>query len=153
MSVSPKGHSDNVFVHVYPGEQFQYEVRIPAAGRQGPGLFWYHPHAHGVVEKQILGGLSGGLVVDGSDSLFPFLNGLPERFFFIKHVEPHEDVEVISINGQLDPLVQIKPGEMQFWRLANIGATLFMRLRIEGMSLYVLATDGHPLPQPRKVTE
>ena len=54
MSVSPQGSSDNVFVHVQPGETFQYQVRIPASGRQGPGLFWYHPHAHGFVNDQIL---------------------------------------------------------------------------------------------------
>lgn len=69
MSVSPQGNSDNVFIHVYPGETFQYEVRIPASGRQGPGLFWYHPHAHGFVDDQILGGMSGALVVDGIDQL------------------------------------------------------------------------------------
>ena len=65
MSVSPKGKSDNVFIHVHPGQDFNYEVSIPAHGRQGPGLFWYHPHAHGFVLKQMLGGMSGGLVVDG----------------------------------------------------------------------------------------
>lgn len=85
MSVSPQGNSDNVFVHVHPGQQFEYEVRIPARGHQGPGFFWYHPHAHGFVEKQIRGGMSGGLVVEGSEQLFPILQGLPERFFLIKH--------------------------------------------------------------------
>ena len=73
MSVSPQGHSDNVFVHVHPGETFQYEVRIPSAGRQGPGLYWYHPHAHGSVDDQILGGMSGALVVDGFERLHPLL--------------------------------------------------------------------------------
>ncbi len=91
MSVSPQGNSDNVFVHVHPGETFRYEVRIPAAGRQGPGLFWYHPHAHGFVNDQILGGLSGALVVDGIERLFPILQGLPERFFFIKHAKLGND--------------------------------------------------------------
>jgi suppressor of ftsI len=80
MSVSPRRNSDNVFVHVHPGATFQYEVRIPASGRQGPGLFWYHPHAHGFVNDQILGGMSGGLVVDGMERLIPILQGLPERF-------------------------------------------------------------------------
>ena len=47
MGVSPQGNSDNVFVHVHPGQVFQYEVNIPVHGRQGPGLFWYQPHAHG----------------------------------------------------------------------------------------------------------
>jgi FtsP/CotA-like multicopper oxidase with cupredoxin domain len=153
MTVSPRGNSDNVFVHVHPGDEFAYEVRVPATGRQGPGLFWYHPHAHGVVAKQMLGGMSGGLVVDGSEQLFPILQGLPERFFLIKHAELGEGNEIISINGQLNPMVQVRPGEMQFWRIANIGATLFIKFQIEGMPLYVMATDGHPLSQPRKMSE
>jgi FtsP/CotA-like multicopper oxidase with cupredoxin domain len=153
LSVSPQGRSDNVFVHVHPGQEFKYEVSIPANGRQRPGLFWYHPHAHGVVAKQMLGGMSGGLVIEGSEQLFPILQGLPERFFLIKHAELGDDNQIISINGQLDPLVQIRPGEMQFWRIANIGATLFIKLGIAGMPLYVLATDGHHLSRPRRVTE
>jgi len=153
MAVSPKGNSDNVFVCVEPGREFEYEVRIPATGRQRPGLFWYHPHAHGVVAKQILGGMSGGLVVDGFETLFPIVRGLPERFFLIKHAELGGDREIISINGQLNPVVEIRPGEMQFWRIANIGATLFIKFHIEGMPLYVMAADGHPRSRPERTTE
>jgi FtsP/CotA-like multicopper oxidase with cupredoxin domain len=152
MSVSPQGQGDNVFVHVHPGGTFNYEVQIPARGRQGPGLFWYHPHAHGVVDKQIMGGMSGGLVVEGSDKLYPFLKDLPERFLFLKQAQVG-DRELLSINGQLDPVVEIRPGEMQLWRIANISAELFARLRIDAMPLYVLATDGHPLPRPSRRTE
>jgi suppressor of ftsI len=47
----------------------------------------------------------------------------------------------------------VEPGEMQFWRIAHIGASQFFKFRIEGMPLYVVATDGHALPRPRKVTE
>lgn len=152
MSVSPQGQGDNVFVHVHPGGTFNYEVQIPARGRQGPGLFWYHPHAHGVVDKQIMGGMSGGLVVEGSDKLYPILKDLPERFLFLKQAQVG-DRELLSINGQLDPVVEIRPGEMQLWRIANISAELFARLRIDAMPLYVLATDGHPLPRPGRMTE
>jgi FtsP/CotA-like multicopper oxidase with cupredoxin domain len=151
LSVSPRGRSDNVFVHVSPGHEFEYEVRIPASGRQGPGLFWYHPHGHGFVTKQILGGLSGALVVDGGETQFPILQDLPERFLLIKHVEPGGGREVVSINGQMNPVVEIRPGEIQLWRIANIGATLFSPFQIEGMSLYAIATDGHPLSRPRKI--
>jgi suppressor of ftsI len=42
---------------------------------------------------------------------------------------------------------------MQFWRIAHIGASEFYRFRVEGMPLYVVATDGHALSQPRKMTE
>jgi suppressor of ftsI len=153
MSVSPQGNSDNVFVHIQPREAFQYQVRIPASGRQGPGLFWYHPHAHGFVNDQILGGLSGALVVDGMDQLFPFLRGLPERFFLIKHVKLADESEIVSINGQVNPVVAMHAGEMQFWRIAHIGASDFYKFRVEGVPLYVMATDGHALSQPRKMTE
>ncbi len=153
MSVSPQGNSDNVFVHVQPGDTFQYEVRIPASGRQGPGLFWYHPHAHGFVNDQILGGMSGALVVDGIDQLFPLLHGLPERFFLIKHVKLADESEIVSINGQINPAVAMRSGEMQFCRIAHIGASEFYKFRVEGMPLYVVATDGHALSQPRKMTE
>jgi suppressor of ftsI len=153
MAVSPQGNSDNVFVHVHPGQRFDYEVRIPARGRQRPGLFWYHPHAHGVVAKQILGGMSGGLVVDGFETLFPIVKGLPERFLLIKHAELGGDPDIISINGQRNPLVQIAPGELQFWRIAHIGATLFIKFAIEGMPVYVVATDGHPRSRPERLTE
>jgi suppressor of ftsI len=40
MNVSPRGRSDNVFIHVLPGHEFNYEVTVPSAGRQGPGMFW-----------------------------------------------------------------------------------------------------------------
>jgi suppressor of ftsI len=53
----------------------------------------------------------------------------------------------------LNPVVEIRPGEMQFWRIANIGATLFIPLQIQSMSLYVVATDGHPLSRPRKISD
>lgn len=153
MSVSPQGNSDNVFIHVHPGETFQYEVRIPASGRQGPGLFWYHPHAHGFVNDQILGGMSGALVVDGIEQLFPLLHGLPERIFLIKHVKLADESEIVSINGQINPAVAMRSGEMQFWRIAHIGASEFYKFSVEGMPLYVVATDGHALSQPRKMTE
>src|SRR5712671_2351539 len=153
MHVSPQGNGDNVFIHVHPGQQFDYAVQVPATGRQGPGFFWYHPHAHGVVDKQILGGMSGGLVVDGSEQLFPILGDLAERFLLLKHAEVGEDSEIISINGQVEPVVEMRPGEPQFWRIGNIGAEMFFKFRIDGVRLYAVATDGNPLSRPSPVAD
>ncbi len=153
MSVSPRGNSDNVFIHLHPGDEFDYEVHIPAKGRQGPGFFWYHPHAHGSVNKQVLGGMSGGLIVEGSDQLYPILRGLPEKCLLVKHREFGEGNEVVFINGQRNPAFDIKPGEMQFWRIGHIGASLFIKFRIDGIPLYVVGRDGHPLTRPQKVDE
>jgi FtsP/CotA-like multicopper oxidase with cupredoxin domain len=57
LHVSPQGHGDNVFVHVGPGESFQYRIQIPRD--HDPGLYWFHAHAHGFVSEQIIAGLSG----------------------------------------------------------------------------------------------
>jgi len=154
MSVSPQGNSDNVFIHVHPGHQFEYEVRIPATGRQRPGLFWYHPHAAWrCCQTDFSAACPADLSSTVSKISFRSCRRCRKRFFLIKHAELGEDNEIISINGQLNPIVQIRPGEMQFWRIANIGATLLIKFRIEGMPLYAVATDGHPLSQPRKITE
>jgi FtsP/CotA-like multicopper oxidase with cupredoxin domain len=77
---------------------------------------------------------------------------MPERFLLIKHAKVGDD-QLVSLNGQINPSIAMRPGEMQFWRIAHIGASLFIKFRIEGMALYVIGTDGHPLSQPRKVSE
>src|SRR5262252_9386549 len=77
---------------------------------------------------------------------------MPERFLLIKHAQIGGG-EVVSINGQINPSIAMRPGEMQFWRIAHIGASLFVKFSIEGMALYVIGTDGHPLSQPRKISE
>ena len=87
------------------------------------------------------------------DELFQLLRGLPERLLLIKHVQLADEREIISINGQLNPSVGMRAGEMQFWRIAHIGASKFLKFRIEGMPLYVVATDGHALSQPRRMTD
>jgi FtsP/CotA-like multicopper oxidase with cupredoxin domain len=152
MSVSPNGASDNVFIRVDAGDEFQYEVKIPADGRQGPGLFWYHPHSHGYVWEQLSGGMAGGIVVDGFEQYYPIVKNIPERFLFIENRE-HKELDIFPINGQLNPAVAMRPGEVEFWRIANINATEFIKIGAPGMPFYVLATDGHPLSRPQRQTQ
>jgi suppressor of ftsI len=152
LGVSPRNNSDNVFIHVHPGDELEYEVRIPAHDRQGPGLFWYHPHVHGVVAEQISGGLSGGIVIEGFERYFPLVADFQETLLLIKYAEIAGQ-EIITVNGQVNPVIPIRPGEVQFWRIAHIGATLFTKLRIDNLPLYVLATDGHALSRPQRLDE
>jgi suppressor of ftsI len=146
LNVSPRGNGDNIFVHVRPGTSFTYRVEIPV--KRDVGLFWYHSHAHGRASPQIIGGLSGGLIVDGSEHFYSFLKELQERVLLLKHLpDPRPDwQELVTVNGVVAPTIPIHPGEVQYWRIANIGADLFLKLTIGGMPLYVVATDGHYLP-------
>jgi len=62
LHVSPEGNADNVFARVRPGETRTYTYNIPQDHRGG--LFWYHPHAHGTVAKQVAAGLAGAIVIE-----------------------------------------------------------------------------------------
>jgi FtsP/CotA-like multicopper oxidase with cupredoxin domain len=71
----------------------------------------------------------------------------------LKHTELSEGNQIISVNGQIEPIVEMRPGEAQFWRIGNIGAEMFIKFRVEGVQLYGLATDGHPLSRPRPIAD
>jgi FtsP/CotA-like multicopper oxidase with cupredoxin domain len=73
LTVSPLGISDNIFRHMEPGTAHQMELDIP---KDHPaGTFWYHPHVHGTVTYQFLGGMAGFLIVRGGPGT---LDAVPE---------------------------------------------------------------------------
>ena len=152
LDVSPLGHGDNVFVHVNPGSDFTYNVRIP---QKHVGLFWFHPHMHGDVDRQIIGGMSGGIVVEGSERLYPILKNLTERVVLFKHhaIGRADYDELVTVNGAVAPTFTIRPGETQFWMLGHIGADRFLRVKIDGMPFYLIGRDGYFLPRPIKMDE
>lgn len=84
MEAPPSGSADNIFVHVQPGASFTYSFTVP----EHPGLFWYHPHAHGRTSAQIIGGMSGAIIVEGDERYYPFLAQMRERLLLLKHI-PH----------------------------------------------------------------
>ena len=87
LTVPPVCHQDDVLnTLIQAGDQpFEYRLRIPA--NEPPGLYWYHPHVHGVTKTQVLGGASGALIVEGVESTIPALAGLAERVFIIRDRE------------------------------------------------------------------
>ena len=61
LHVSPEGHGDTVLVAVPPGASFDYDYQLTAD--HPPGVYWYHPHHHGMVAEQVFGGLYGAIIV------------------------------------------------------------------------------------------
>ena len=49
-----------------------------------PGLYWYHPHVHGIAERTTQGGASGAIIVDGIETIPAAVAGLPQRVFVIR---------------------------------------------------------------------
>jgi suppressor of ftsI len=151
LQVSPLGRGDNVFLNIEPDTTFQYEMPIPADHPQG--LFWYHPHFHPEVNTQIAGGLSGGLIVGDILAPFPSLADIPERIMLLKdlkiaHGAPVEFPDPAgptrrTINGLYMPRLTMQPGQLEFWRLGNIGANIYYQIDLGGQPFYVIAQDGN----------
>jgi FtsP/CotA-like multicopper oxidase with cupredoxin domain len=157
LNVSPRINpdatvSDNILIQADPGTQVNYKIQIPAT--HNPGLYWYHAHLHGLAEKQVMGGLSGGLIVEGVLDPFPELKDIRERVMLLKDIQitpqgglpddidPGGDTNR-TVNGTIEPTLALGQGEIQFWRIANIGADLYYRLKIDGLVFEELARDGN----------
>lgn len=163
LNVSPKCHSDDVLTTlIQPGTApFRFNIQIPTD--EPPGLYWYHPHIHGFTEFQVNGGAAGALIVEGMDKVRPEVAGLTERVFVIRQQYlvpwvpgPYQ----LTLNYQVayypnlpSPVIKMKPGEKQFWRVANATIQDFMPLQVQfdgvPQKLQVIALDGYPLAKPR----
>jgi FtsP/CotA-like multicopper oxidase with cupredoxin domain len=162
MNVSPDCHQDDVLTTlIQPGSPgFGFKIPIPVD--EPPGLYWYHPHIHGFTEFQVNGGAAGALVVEGMNKVRPEVDGLTERVFTIRQQYlvpwipgPYQ----LSINFQVSafplphPIIQMQPGEKQFWRILNATIQDFMPLQVQvngvPQKMELIALDGYPLAKPR----
>ena len=163
MNIPPTCHQDDVInTLIQPGTPgFKYKIPIPLT--QPPGLYWYHPHVHGFTEFQVNGGAAGALIVEGMEKVHPEVAGLPERVFIIRQQfqipwipGPYQltiNYQVAQLIGGAKPIIQMKPGEKQFWRVANATLQDFMPLQVivNGVAqpLQVVSLDGYPLAEIR----
>jgi FtsP/CotA-like multicopper oxidase with cupredoxin domain len=153
-TVSPKAPSDDIFPMIHSDSSYDYRVVFPSAHDRG--LFWYHPHPHGGSEAQVKAGMSGVLIVEGQlEQNYPWLQNVPERILMLKAYLPpgHEDGKAATknINGRASYTTTIRPGELQYWRVANIAADAFFNLRIDGTRMWQIARDANPLRAPEAV--
>jgi suppressor of ftsI len=168
LTVSPDAPQDDVLTMLaMPGKSLHYTVQIPED--HPPGLYWYHTHPHGESYRQALDGMSGALVIEGIESYFPGLAGLPERVLVVRGrsigndtqsadlkqrvnlssdicgAEPEPPEEVMTVNGVVRPQIEIAPGERQFWRVVNASADRYVDLELEGQTFEIVAMDGMPI--------
>ena len=82
-NVTPQCGGDNVTKTIInSGTTFQYSFTFPID--EPPGLYWYHPHIHGLAERDLLGGAMCALVVDGIQNVQPAVSGLREKLIVIR---------------------------------------------------------------------
>jgi FtsP/CotA-like multicopper oxidase with cupredoxin domain len=87
LTVPPVCHQDDVLkTSIQPTDPpFEYRFQIPAD--EPPGLYWYHPHIHGFSSKEVSGGASGAMIIEGLEQANAEVAGLPERVLVIRDQE------------------------------------------------------------------
>ncbi|HEU4415366.1 MAG TPA: multicopper oxidase domain-containing protein [Candidatus Angelobacter sp.] len=161
-NTSPVCHQDEV-IHtvINSGQSFQYNLAFPTD--EPPGLYWYHPHIHGIAEGAVLGGASGAIVVEGLENVQPAVAGLRQRIMVLRDqvvaggLTPGGDVPSwdLTLNNipiaypALTPaIIKMKAGESQLWRFTNSSADSLVDLQVlfdgAAQTLQIVGLDGVP---------
>ncbi|GAB3003627.1 multicopper oxidase family protein [Saccharothrix stipae] len=137
---------DAPLAHVAPGATSVQEFDVPAGVA---GTYWYHPHAHGDVERQLLAGLAGPIVVTGpTDEL---LEPCDDRVLVFTRTGAE-----ISVNGVVRPVLTPTAGRTRLRLLnATAGDHLLVGVLRSGdrTALHLVATDGGFVAEPVGITE
>jgi len=163
LHVSPKGQGDNVFVNSPSGNTFTNKYTIPMD--HIPGQYWYHPHRHMYVTNQVAAGMAGTIIIKADTPeeralakyrtrLMVFQDFQIENGVVVAPGQPSSAPLLTHVNGQLQPVVDMRPGETQRWRMANLQANNFLRIQVPaGMKAWIIATDGNPTSRPIPVDD
>lgn len=132
---------------------------------QSPGTHWYHAHKHGSTTIDVSNGFVGAFIIEGQydDEINEVYKAYGPEWTRTQPVmvinqfgsSPNLKGSVaggggqdkgpdFSLNGQTDPVVNMKPGEVQMWRILNASGragALFLTPPA-GLNWKVLARDG-----------
>lgn len=150
---------DNPFLEIPPGESLVYEFVVPEGSA---GLFWYHPHVHGLLARQLFAGLAGAIVVEGPADATPELRAAEEHVIVLKDLslrdgrpEPHKatdwadgkEGEMVLVNGRAQPVLDVTRPLLRL-RFVNASNARFYKLKLEGHPWHLIGTDGGLIEKP-----
>lgn len=161
-NTSPACHRDEaIHTVINSGQRFQYSLKFPLD--QPPGLYWYHPHVHGIAEAAVQGGASGAIIVEGIENVQPLVSGLPERLLIIRDQSvaaeqtagasaPSWDVSLnyvpVPYPNFTPAIIHMNRDEEEFWRVVNASADTIIDLQVQfdgvPQPLVLVGLDGVP---------
>jgi len=150
-----------VFARIEPGETRRYDYELP--GDHPSGLFWYHPHQHGDVARQVGAGLVGAIIVEDALDDVDGIAATSERLWVLN--DPSSADRTLSgmdqmhgragpavlVNGVSGPNVEATGGRTERWRIVNASASRPMPFAIDGLTMTLIGTDGGRLAEPLDV--
>jgi FtsP/CotA-like multicopper oxidase with cupredoxin domain len=104
----------------------------PDSMGQAPGTHWYHAHKHGSTALNLANGMAGALIIEGDygATLRDYYQSkgqpLTEQVLMLQQfsavlglLRPVGTKDLVSVNGQYTPILEMKPNQTQLWRIVN----------------------------------
>jgi FtsP/CotA-like multicopper oxidase with cupredoxin domain len=134
-----------------------YQIDIPQ--HHPAGIYWFHPHAHGISLNQISAGLAGLITIGQIEDYLPDLPAdINTRHLILKDIQINGDKTLntqeepelchsrssvpgicsgkkgakwyYTVNGQLNPLITVKP-KGEIWRITNASGNVTYDLQLK----------------------
>jgi FtsP/CotA-like multicopper oxidase with cupredoxin domain len=99
---------------------------------QAPGTHWYHAHKHGSTALNLANGMAGALIIEGDydATLHSYYSSkgqpLQEKVLMLQQysavlglLRAAGKADLVSVNGDYQPVLEMKPNETQMWRIIN----------------------------------
>jgi FtsP/CotA-like multicopper oxidase with cupredoxin domain len=121
----------------------------PFSMAQAPGTHWYHAHKHGSTAMHLYHGLAGAFIIRGryDDDLNKLYPGLREKVIVFQEFTElpplyRGGLKTQLVNGQFQPKITMRKGEIQLWRLVNANQGASLNLGLAGLQFKQIAQDG-----------
>ena len=155
---------------VPPGGKRDYVWTMPVGSA---GTYWYHPHPHHNTGSQVAKGLYGALIVHAENDPIPrsiasrtlvLSDNRFQRDGAVHFPAPHtpegivdrengREGDMLFVNGRVNPVLNIRAGETQRWRVINASAARIFRLSLPGHEFLHVGSDGGLFEKPVPVKE
>lgn len=157
--VSPEEPSDAAHLNIPAGGTYNYVYDL---SKQDAGsMSFYHGHLHGLSAEQYWAGAVGAIFTEDET---PVLSSYETHTMILKDISlngseptPHSTMQdymmgkegnIIMVNGQVNPVLAAKPGQVQRWRIVNASNARFYKLSLAGHNLNLVGTDAGLLDKP-----
>ncbi len=163
LHVSPNEPSDHPDIAIEPGKSYEYEYNTSMASEDS--LNFYHSHVHGRTAEMY--DIGGCMISEGDEA--PSVEGYETHILFIKDIAivdgqraPYLSIaeyvvgkegNIVMVNGQVNPVLNIQPGEVQRWRIVNACNARFLLLSLQGHSINLIGSDSDMLDKPYSMPE
>lgn len=151
--VSPMEPADAAHLDIPAGGTYDYEYDTSMV--HSNAMNFYHTHKHGLSAEQYWSGLMGALI---NQDETPLLSGYETHIMVLKDITlagsnpaPHSSTmdymmgkegNTVMVNGQVNPVLAMKPGQVQRWRFVNASNARFYKLSLQGHTMNLIGTDA-----------